>query len=64
MMDTRALAGRLGMSEQAIRAWRLKGFGPRFVRFGRTIRYSVDDVETWIASNTCTSTSGAAGVAA
>ncbi|MEO8481995.1 MAG: helix-turn-helix domain-containing protein [Acidobacteriota bacterium] len=34
----------LGLSVATLRAWRLKGKGPRFVRFGRAVRYLEADI--------------------
>lgn len=36
-----------------LRAWRTRGFGPRFIRLApRTPRYRLRDVRAWIASRT------------
>lgn len=34
----------LGLSVATLRAWRLKHKGPRFVRFGRAVRYLEADI--------------------
>jgi predicted DNA-binding transcriptional regulator AlpA len=34
----------LGLSVATLRAWRLKRKGPRFVRFGRAVRYLEADI--------------------
>jgi len=44
------LADLLGMSLPGIRRWRYSGAGPRFVKFGSSVRYDVSEVERWIAS--------------
>ncbi len=38
-------AARLGVSRFTMRAWRLKGMGPRFLKMGRAVRYRPEDVE-------------------
>ena len=45
------VAKRLGLSVATLRAWRLKRKGPRFVRFGRAVRYLAADVERFIESS-------------
>ena len=44
-------AKRLGLSVATLRAWRLKGTGPRFVRFGRAVRYLAADIEPFIEAS-------------
>lgn len=43
-------ANRLGLSVATLRAWRHRGQGPRFVRFGRAVRYLVEDMGDFIDS--------------
>jgi len=45
------VAKQLGLSVATLRAWRLKGKGPRFVRFGRAVRYLAADVEHFIEAS-------------
>jgi predicted DNA-binding transcriptional regulator AlpA len=54
--QTRALtehevAARLGLSVATLRAWRLKRKGPRFVRFGRAVRYLPGDLERFVEAS-------------
>ena len=46
------LAEILSVSPKSLRRWRLEGRGPVFRKFGSgrsaAVRYSLDDVETWI----------------
>ena len=54
--QTRALtehevAVRLGLSVAPLRAWRLKRKGPRFVRFGRALRYLPDDLDRFVEAS-------------
>ena len=41
-------ADRLGLSVATLRAWRHRGQGPRFVRFGRAVRYLLEDLDNYI----------------
>lgn len=45
------VAERIGFSIATLAAWRFKGVGPRFVKFGdkpqSRVRYPVDEVEAW-----------------
>ena len=45
------VAKQLGLSVATLRAWRLKGKGPRFVRFGRAVRYLAADIEHFIEAS-------------
>ena len=47
-MDEIEAADRLGLSVATLRAWRHRGQGPRFVWFGRAVRYLTEDLETFI----------------
>ena len=42
---------RLGLSVATLRAWRVKHKGPRFVRFGRAVRYMAEDIDCFIAAS-------------
>lgn len=41
------LAARLQMQPTTLAYWRVQGKGPAFAKFGRHIRYHVDDVVEW-----------------
>lgn len=41
----------LGLSVATLRAWRFRQTGPRFVRFGRSVRYMRGDVEAFISAS-------------
>lgn len=41
------LADRLQLSEYTLASWRCKGEGPKFMKFGRTVRYSIASVQEW-----------------
>ncbi len=44
----REAAARLGLTANCLAKWRCRRFGPRFVRYGRTIRYLENDLNTWL----------------
>ncbi|HZJ03050.1 MAG TPA: helix-turn-helix domain-containing protein [Thermoleophilia bacterium] len=37
----------LGVGLQTLRNWRVRGYGPPFVKAGRAVRYRPDDVRDW-----------------
>ena len=45
------MAHRLGVSISGLRKWRERHVGPKFIRLGRLIRYSVTDLEAWLDAN-------------
>lgn len=47
----------LGLSEQYLRQLRLVGGGPIFCRFGRAVRYPLDELHLWARSKAAGSTS-------
>jgi excisionase family DNA binding protein len=50
------VVGLTGLSKSTLAKRRCSGTGPSFYKIGRQIRYSRDDVDTWIASRRRTST--------
>lgn len=50
----------LGVSIQTAARWRCEGFGPRWARSGRLVRYRRSDIEAWLESRVVGSTSEAA----
>jgi predicted DNA-binding transcriptional regulator AlpA len=52
LLETRAVARRLGISPDTLVGWRRRGFGPRFVVMGRLVRYPANAVDTFIAEQT------------
>lgn len=52
------LAEYLGTTTGALAQMRYRGMGPRFIKLGaKAVRYSMGDVNAWLAANTmqCTS---------
>jgi len=60
-LTTKQLAKRWGLEPQTIRSWRLKGYGPQYVRLGDRKRgrvvYRLEDIQAWEQARTFTSTS-------
>jgi len=52
----------LRLSTRTLERLRVSGFGPKFARCGRSIRYRKIDLEEWIASRVVGSTSEAAAM--
>ncbi|MDE0209416.1 MAG: helix-turn-helix domain-containing protein, partial [Boseongicola sp.] len=48
-VDTREAAERLGLAPATLARYRITGEGPCHHRFGGSVRYGVDDLETWSA---------------
>ena len=47
----RQVADQLGLSVATLRAWRHRGKGPRFLRFGRSVRYLPSDVYDFVCAS-------------
>lgn len=47
----------LNVSVRTLQQWRVSGFGPRFIKVGRAVRYRLSDVQDWIDRNIHRSTS-------
>jgi len=45
------VARRLGVSTAVLRSWRSQQIGPRFCRFGRSVRYLEEDVEQFVKAS-------------
>lgn len=41
------VADRLRIPQSTLESWAVKGQGPRFAKFGKHVRYRLDDVEQW-----------------
>ncbi len=49
-INDQQLASQLGLQPATLRKWRITGFGPKFRRFGRAVRYSENDINLWLAT--------------
>lgn len=43
------VADMICQSPRTIQKWRLTGCGPCFYKFGQSVRYSLEDVNAWVA---------------
>jgi hypothetical protein len=59
LFTQREAATRLRLSVRTLERLRVTGLGPKFVKAGRRVLYSVDHLEAWITSRTVASTSEA-----
>lgn len=59
-IESNVAAPIIGVEPQTLKAWRRKGIGPPYVRFGNRVRYRVCDIEAWLAAHTITPGSAAA----
>jgi excisionase family DNA binding protein len=50
-MTEHEVAHRLGISAATLRAWRMKRKGPRYVRFGRAVRYLRSDIDRFVEAS-------------
>jgi predicted DNA-binding transcriptional regulator AlpA len=57
VLTTHQAAAYCGQSPRTLEAFRLTGRGPRFLKLGRSVRYSVEDLEAWLAASRRRSTS-------
>lgn len=62
LLDTPALAAKLGIQANTLEKWRVRGEGPSYVRIGRRIAYHPRDVETWLQGRRAQSTSDAPSI--
>lgn len=51
MMDDRHAAPYIGLSVSTLRAWRVRGGGPRYRKMGAAVRYSRADLDAYIAAS-------------
>jgi predicted DNA-binding transcriptional regulator AlpA len=48
IVNTEAAANLLNVSAVTLAKWRVTGEGPRFCKFGRSVKYRISDLEEWI----------------
>jgi excisionase family DNA binding protein len=56
-LTTKDAAGHLGLSKRYLELLRGKGGGPKFISFGRAVRYAYEDLDAWADGLKRTSTS-------
>jgi excisionase family DNA binding protein len=59
LVDEHEAATILGLSVKTLRRWRWAGREVPFIKLGGAVRYSLDDLERYIAEHRCVSTSTA-----
>ena len=59
LLTQREAALALRLSERTLERWRVSGGGPPFAKLGKRIFYRQSDLDDWIASRLCHSTSEA-----
>ena len=47
------VASHLGVSRKTVQAWRYNDRGPRYHRFGLSVRYRYSDLNEWAKENRC-----------
>lgn len=52
LLDSAAVAARLGVSAKTLGRWRCEGSGPPYVAAGGVVRYRRTDLDAWLAENT------------
>ena len=52
LLDRNEVEARFGIPKRFLELAVSRGNGPRFVRIGSLVRYSVGDIRTWIEANT------------
>ena len=58
-LDSSEAAAYLGLRRTTLEAWRCRGGGPRFVKFGRLVKYRRVDLDAFIESSIRSNTSEA-----
>jgi len=46
-IDTKAAAEYVGYSWRSLEQFRCLGKGPKFYKFGYTVRYTIEDLDAW-----------------
>jgi hypothetical protein len=57
LLDAHQAAERMGIARQTLAIWRLRGFGPEFIRMGRKVCYDPCTLDAYIEANRHRSTS-------
>ena len=56
-VSERVVSEKLGVSKKTLQRWRHEGIGPRFHKFGRSVRYDLADLEEYKQQSSRSSTS-------
>ncbi len=60
LLNERELAIRWATSVKTLQAWRQQGRGPRYIKMGRAVRYSIASIEQFESKSLVSSTSAEA----
>lgn len=60
MQSAKETARQLAIHPGSLANWRVQGRGPRFFKIGSKVMYDRAEVQAWLESQRCTSTSQAA----
>ncbi|MGA2146483.1 MAG: helix-turn-helix domain-containing protein [Bryobacteraceae bacterium] len=61
LLDSNRVARLLGIEVETLGAWRRKGYGPRWYRIGKNVRYTETDLRVWMNAQAQRSLSPAVG---
>ena len=50
LVDTKKASEILGISHNTLKKYRMIGGGPIFMKFGRTVRYDIVDLNEWASA--------------
>jgi predicted DNA-binding transcriptional regulator AlpA len=50
LLETRDAAEELGLSPRTLEGWRRRREGPPYLKFGRRVKYRIEDIETYKAT--------------
>lgn len=57
LLTTKEAARELRLTKATLEAWRCRGGGPAFVKFGRAVRYRREDLDKFLISSLRSNTS-------
>lgn len=49
-LDSEGAAKYLGVSRRAVESWRQRGLGPSYLKIGSLVRYTIEDLDTYLDS--------------
>lgn len=55
LLTTAEAARRLGFAPSTLNKWRITGRGPSFLKLGRSVRYSLSDLDAFLSAPNCKS---------
>ena len=58
ILTTRQAAQYIGLSASTLNKWRCHGFGPKYLKLGRAVRYRQEELDTYLSARLYQSTLG------